>query len=117
VFDHAGNLLRTEEREVHQPVGADYQRREMIREAARDKWLEELGYQSATIKVKRFQFSDGLGIYPFNWWADVFDGRELGQPQIADSVERWLEWGQYKFGYLAEGGDMWFDRSGEVTDT
>ena len=117
VFDHAGTLLRTEERAVDQPAEADYMRREMNREAARDAWLAELGYRSAPVKMKRFNFADGLGIYPFNWWADVFDGREPAPYDLRDSVERWLEWGQYRFGFGEQGGDAWFDRSGEVTDT
>jgi uncharacterized protein (TIGR02996 family) len=117
VFDHAGGLLRTENRTVHQPDGADYLRREMNRETARDQWLAELGYRSAPIKVKQFLFGDGLGIYPFNWWAGAFDGSEPAPHDLHDSVERWLELGQYRFGFGAQGGDMWFDRAGEVTDT
>jgi uncharacterized protein (TIGR02996 family) len=118
LFDHAGNLLRIEERPVEQPAKADYKAREANREAARDRWLEELGYESATIKVKRFQFPDGVGITPFNWWADVFDGEEGGlggHPHMRGSVERWLEEGQYRFNF--GGDDAWFDRTGEVTDT
>lgn len=118
VFDHAGNLLHTEERTVYQPGGGDAQRREMNRETARDAWLEELGYQTATIKVKRFEFDDGLGLHPFNWWAEAFDGQHQSQrPGLENSVEQWLAWGQYKFGHGGEGGDMWFTRDGEVTDT
>lgn len=116
IFDHAGNLLRTETRDLKQPVGADYMRREMNREAARDAWLAELGYQSATIKVKQFHFPDGVGLSPFNWWAEAFDGRDSAERlRLQDSVERWLEWGQYRFNF--GGDDAWFDRSGEVTDT
>jgi uncharacterized protein (TIGR02996 family) len=117
VFDHAGTLLRTEERAVHHAAGADYHRREMNREAVRDKWLEELGYRSATIRVKRFRFDDGRGIYPFNWWADVFDGREEAQTNVHEAMERWLVDGQFRLGYPTQGIDMWLDRSGEVTDT
>jgi uncharacterized protein (TIGR02996 family) len=116
VFDHAGNLLRTEVRDVPQPAGADFHTRSRNREAVRDKWLEELGYQSATIKVKQFQFADGGGITPFNWWADVFDGREPApHADVGDSVARWLEEGQYRVDF--GGYDNWFDRAGEVTDT
>jgi uncharacterized protein (TIGR02996 family) len=117
VFDHAGRLLRTEERAVDHSAWGDYQRRELNRQAARDKWLGELGYRSATIRVRRFQFPDGLGITPFNWWADVFDGREVAQSNVHESVERWLELGQFRFALGAAGGDMWLERSGEVTDT
>jgi len=118
VFDHAGNVLRTEERDVLHPAGANYRARDANREAARDRWLEELGYRSETIRVKRFQFADGVGLTPFNWWADVFDGWEPAPPGHArDSVARWLEEGQYRIGLSHPGGDVWFDRSGEVTDT
>jgi uncharacterized protein (TIGR02996 family) len=116
LFDHAGNLLRLEERAVPHSPGADYHARAVNRETMRDKWLEELGYQSRTIKVKRFQFADGVGLTPFNWWADVFDGREPApHAHMRDSVERWLERGQYR--YNLGHGDNGFDRSGEVTDT
>lgn len=116
LFDHAGNLLRMEERPVEQPAKANYQTREANREAARDRWLEELGYQSATIKVKRFQFPDGVGITPFNWWAEAYDGQHQSQrAELGDAVERWLEEGRYRFNF--GGDDNWFNRAGEVTDT
>jgi uncharacterized protein (TIGR02996 family) len=117
VFDHAGTLIRTEERTVVQEPDADYTARATNREDFRDAWLAELGYQSATIKVKRFQFPDGAGITPFNWWADVFDGRE--QPPQSDmpgSVEYWLEQGKFRF-FFGGWRDVWLNREGEVTDT
>jgi uncharacterized protein (TIGR02996 family) len=115
LFDHAGNLLRAEERAVEQAAKADYQAREANREAARDKWLEELEYRSATIKVKAFHLPNDTGLTPFNWWADVFDGRE--PPSLADLAElvtRWLEEGHFRFGFA--GRDAWLNRDGEVTD-
>jgi uncharacterized protein (TIGR02996 family) len=116
VFDHAGNLLRMEKREVKHPAGADGQKREKNRIAARDTRLKELGYESATIKVKRFRFPNGVGLTPFNWWAEAFDGQHRAQrPGLEDSVERWLDRGQYRFNFGHD--DMWFDRSGEVTST
>jgi uncharacterized protein (TIGR02996 family) len=118
IFDHAGNLLRTEERPVEQPADADHPTREANREAARDKWLEELGYRSATIKVKAFRFADGRGIHPFNWWAEAYEGQHATQrPGLEELVERWLADGHYKFGFPREGGDAWFNRDGVVTDT
>jgi uncharacterized protein (TIGR02996 family) len=117
LFDHAGNLLRTDKREVKHITGQNHQTREENREDARDKWLAELGYRSATIKVKRFQFPNGAGITPFNWWADVFDGREPApSPDMQGSVEYWLEQGKFRFS-LGDWRDLWLNRQGEVTDT
>jgi uncharacterized protein (TIGR02996 family) len=115
VFDHAGNLLRVEERSVEQPPFADYQVRARLRRTARDAWLPELGYTPTAIKVKCFQFADGAGVTPFNRWADVFDGREPGPADVRESVARWLEEGQYRFDFGET--DAWFARGGEVTDT
>jgi uncharacterized protein (TIGR02996 family) len=117
VFDHAGNLLRTEERAVDQPAGADSRTRDRNREVARDTWLKELGYESATIKVKAFRFADGAGIAPFNWLANVLDGRETApHGNMWDSVDYWLKQGKFRFSF---GGwrDVWLNRAGEVTDT
>jgi hypothetical protein len=115
-FDHAGNLLHTEEREVKYPDGADWTRRAGIRERACDKWLKELGYRSATINVKAFRFPNGSGLTPFNWWAEAYDDQPHGGQDLQDAVERWLEQGQYRFQF-GGGSDAWFDRTGEVTDT
>ncbi len=95
VFDHAGNLL---------PVA----------------WPDpsEFDYRSGTIKVKRFELSDGSGIHPFNWWAEAFDTQTPAErPGLEALVARWLESGQYRFGRSGEEFDLWFDRTGEVTDT
>ena len=116
IFDHAGNLLRTEGREVTHTPGDGHTKRDAAREAVRDQWLAELGYKSATIKVKRFQFADGVGITPFNWWAESYDTQPRWQrPDLEGSVARWLQAGQYRFNF--GGDDAWFDRTGEVTDT
>ena len=117
LFDHAGNLLRTEERTVEHKAGADSAARSRNREAVRDAWLKELGYRSATVKVKAFRFADGAGLTPFNWWADVFDGREAApHGDMKGSVDYWLEQGKFRFSF---GGwrDVWLNRQGEVTDT
>ena len=114
VFDHAGDAIRTEERDVPHAAGADYHARSRNREAARDRWLEELGYRPATIKAKRFQFADGVGITPFNWWADEFDGREPSPHNTRGELAQWLEEGRYRFNIGGNGDDVWVDRSGEV---
>jgi uncharacterized protein (TIGR02996 family) len=106
-FDHAGNLLRIE------------QRSEAGQWAVRDAWLEEVGYQSATIKVKRFNFEpDRGGIYDFaDGWCDVFDRPgNLEIRRARDWLEQWLA--EDKFAWGRGAGDIWLDRkSGEVTDT
>ncbi|MBY0456521.1 MAG: hypothetical protein K2V38_04230, partial [Gemmataceae bacterium] len=116
VFDHAGNLLRTETRPVDQQGATGYDERNRRREAVRDAWLAELGYQSATIKVKAFRLPGGPGLTPFNWWADVFDGSEPEPyPNFRQGIGPWFEDGQYRIDF--GGDDNWFDRTGEVTDT
>ncbi len=117
IFDHAGNLLRTDSRAVEHGKGQNAQTRAANREEARDDWLAELRYKSATIKVRAFRFPDGAGLTPFNWWADVFDGRDTAPHGDAQGpVDYWLKQGKFRF---ALGGwrDVWLDRTGEVTDT
>jgi hypothetical protein len=106
-FDHAGNLLRIE------------QRSEAGQWAVQDAWLKEIGYQSATIKVKRFNFEpDRGGIYDFAQdWCDVFD--RPGSPEIRTArnwLEQWLA--DDKFAWGRGPGNLWLERkTGEVTDT
>ena len=81
--------------------------------------LAELGYRSATIKVKRFTFEpDWGGIYDFaDGWCDQFD--RPNSPEI-ESARGWLDhWlGNDKFAWGRGPGDLWLDRkTGEVTDT
>jgi uncharacterized protein (TIGR02996 family) len=116
VFDHAGNLLRTQTRLVPQRASTRPQEHEARRAEVRDAWLNELGYESATIKVKRYHFDDGVGINDFNWWADVFDRpHDPERANLLQPLERWLTDGQFEFSF---GNDnCWLDRYGEVTDT
>jgi uncharacterized protein (TIGR02996 family) len=106
VFDHAGNLLRTEEQGLGGPDGA----------AARDARLAELGCRSATIRVKRFRVIGGEGLAPFNGWLGACERPR--DPERADHVarvRRWLDDGRYRFDDGRH--DAWFDRDGQVTDT
>ncbi len=135
LFDHEGNLLQTlqqvisysEERppdpwqelplETRQAlVDERYARRDRARQA----WLAEFGYQPATIRVKRFQFPDGVGIYDFPaGWTEVFSTPNHPEWETAlDWLDHWLVTG--KFAYVFPGGpgsDWWLDRAGFVTDT
>ncbi len=117
VFDHAGNLLRMEARDVEQPANSDFPTRDANRSATRDKWFEELGFEPAPIRVKAFRFPHGARLTPFNWWAEAYEGRHDDVPHNTErSVRYWLEEGQFRF-VFSENNDIWIDRTGEVTDT
>lgn len=61
VFDHSGNLLR---------ASVEQQDKEAI--------LTEFGHTPSTIRVKQFQFSDGIGIALSIPWLGTFDNSERG---------------------------------------
>jgi uncharacterized protein (TIGR02996 family) len=115
IFDHEGNLLDVQRRDVPQEDGTPWEQQRSKREAAKQTWMEELGFQSATIRVKRFRFDDGEGIYGFNWWQEAFNDPDHPQPEVRASVTDWLRNGQFEWNF---GGDnCWLDGTGEVTDT
>ena len=94
VFDHAGNLLRTESRSVAPgflPEGVS-------RGAARDAWLRELGHVPATIRVKRFHFPYRLDLHDFPPQASLY-GQVEYRPRgpIGDDVVEWLNDGRFQF--------------------
>jgi uncharacterized protein (TIGR02996 family) len=117
VFGHEGNLLEIRQREV---PGRDTTVRhdsawQKKRSEAEKEWMEELGFEPATIKFKRFALDDGQRVNDFNWWQEAFDDWNHPQAEVRASVERWLMDGQWEWDY---GGDnFWVDGSGEVTDT
>lgn len=108
-FDHAGNSLRLEER-----THPDTRTLGPIREAI----LDELGHTSETIRVRRFQFSDGCGITPYSpSWMRVLDNpmseeRDTGREWLADRLNN----GSFRWQW-SSGGDYWLNREGRVTDT
>jgi uncharacterized protein (TIGR02996 family) len=115
VFDHEGTLLGIESRPV-EIVWPDWKRHYRNLDAVLEHWRQELDFLPATIRVKRFGFSDKEGINDFNWWQETF-GRP-GDPQRADlqgAVENWYAEGQFEWDYGDD--NCWLDRSGEVTDT
>ncbi|MCI0462657.1 MAG: TIGR02996 domain-containing protein [Gemmataceae bacterium] len=109
IFDHEGNLLETQQR--------DLSPEEVIWEETGRTWLEELGFRAANIKVKRFRFEDGAGIYDFpGRLTDIFNSAE--DPEL-DGARQWLQhWllgGQFVWDDLDS--DFWLDRTGEVVAT
>jgi uncharacterized protein (TIGR02996 family) len=115
LFDHEGNLLEVRRRDVAQEEGSWWQQESARRDAAKKAWMEELGFRSATIRVKRFRFDDGEGIYGFNWWQDAFNDPNHPQPEVRNLVGNWLRAGQFEWNF--GGGNCWLDGTGEVTDT
>ena len=106
VFDHAGNLLRTEQRSVtHDPLGNG-----ASRGLARDAWLQELGHTPAAVKVQRFRH--GAELHDFDTRVHRFDD---GREAIGDDIRAWLEAGRFRLDL--RGRELRFDRTGEVTDT
>jgi uncharacterized protein (TIGR02996 family) len=102
VFDHAGNLLRTEEL-PGDPLDSDD-----------DERLDALGYTPDTIKVKRFRLADGAELSDFPWWTIAWDNpRQKPNEDRSDHLTYWLVWGncQVEFG----GDRFWFDRDGVET--
>jgi hypothetical protein len=102
VFDHAGNLLRTEK--LSGPaVGSED-----------DERLRALGYTPEVIKVKRFRLADGTGISDFPPWEDAWDDRRHPSHEYARTrIGDWLAWGNFKTDF---GGDcFFFDREGLET--
>src|SRR5262249_5412582 len=114
VFDHEGNLLALKQKPIAQrgPRGPEW---DVRRAPAVNTWQKKLGFQSATIKVKRFRFSVREGISDFLPYAlDAFSRRndpELGHAR--DCIQRWVINGQFVYDF---GDDNCFiGRDGEVT--
>jgi hypothetical protein len=120
-FDQAGDLLGCERRHLeflHQRGGVYdiYDERIPPRLLA---WQEEMGFRSATIRVRRF-FLDDL-------WIDIEDypdhfGEILEDPEALDeehdenrgSMRTWDAEGQF---VLLWGNDYWLDGTGEVVSS
>jgi uncharacterized protein (TIGR02996 family) len=115
VFDHEGKLLDIQRRDVPQEEGIGREERASNRDAVKQAWMKEVGFRSATIRVKRFSFDDGEGIYGFNWLKDAFNDPDFPEPDALDFIGRWLRNGQFVWNFV--GDDCWLDGTGEVTDT
>jgi len=116
-FDHLGNLLELQQRDISQEMVNDWREREANREKAREAWLKELEFRPGKIKVKRFQFEEGLGIYDFaEGWTETFQTPDDPEIETArDWIYCWLWSG--KFAFRFKGDDWWLERNGLVTDT
>lgn len=108
-FDHAGNVLRLEERSHPETRDTD-----SIEKAV----LAELGHRPATIHVKRFQFSDGCGITPHSpGWMQVLDDPASAEREAArEWLSRWLVDGMFRWQWSG-GTGLWLNGDGQVTDT
>jgi uncharacterized protein (TIGR02996 family) len=115
-FDHEGNLLEIQRRDVSRKKGASLHQLDASRDEVRQTWMKERGFRSATIRVKRFRLDEREGISGFNWWQDAFNDPDHPQPEVRDLVGNWLRNGQFEWRF--HGGDnCWLDGTGEVTDT
>src|SRR5262249_46747912 len=112
-FDHEGNLVALQQRPVPNAEPNTRQQLEARRNEVKKAWLEELGFQPPTIKVKRFRFDNGEGISDFGRdWPRIFERPNHPERDTARNwLDRWLAHGQFAY------GDRWIDRNGEVTDT
>jgi uncharacterized protein (TIGR02996 family) len=116
IFDHEGNLLEVQQLNLPRERGSDWRQQDARRDAAKQAWMEELGFRSATIRVKRFHFDDGEGINSFNWWREAFDDPDHPQGEVREAVGHWLSDGQFEWKF-SSGDNCWLDGNGEVTDT
>jgi hypothetical protein len=121
-FDPDGNLLREEERQVIPKPARDDQtwdispqfERKVSKEMAR--WQKELGFRSATIRVRLFfseergvGISDGLDMY------EEWPGMSLtDRAENSESREWWIESGCFVFNW---GRDYHMSAAGEVEST
>jgi uncharacterized protein (TIGR02996 family) len=102
VFDHAGNLLRTEK----WPGPAV--------ESEDDERLVALGYTPELVRVKHFRFADGMGIWDFPSWADAWDNRRHPRYEEARAhLGHWLARGNFQTDFGRD--TFWFDREGLET--
>jgi hypothetical protein len=117
IFDHEGNLLDIKRRRIRQQEPSTYQERDTRRARARKAWLKKLGFQSATIKVKRFRFSKAEGISDFlPYGLEAFNRPDQPEREHGHrAIERWLADGQFVYDF--GGGNCFLDQTGEVTDT
>ena len=110
-FDHAGNLLRLEE-QPHPQAPARIP----------PPVLTELGHSPATIRVKRFQFSDGGGITPYSSACiEPLDDPGLGftereREDAREWLSNWLGNGNFRWQWTEENED-WLNRDGEIVYT
>jgi uncharacterized protein (TIGR02996 family) len=115
VFDHAGWLLRTEQWPTQWDTGSPRVTAEQA-DSMEKALLSELGFEPATIRVRRFHLPDGAGVFDFpDSMIEDFDQARAQEEDSEDWLHGWLANG--KFGYDYGSDDCWLNRAGEVTDT
>jgi uncharacterized protein (TIGR02996 family) len=104
VFDAEGVLLRAEQHDWH-----DF----------RETFLEQFGVsQPATVKVRRFRYETGAGIYDFpHHMIEHFE--TPNHPYISPKwPAHWLQQGSFCYdfdGSRGHGANFWLNREGEIT--
>jgi uncharacterized protein (TIGR02996 family) len=131
LFDHLGNFLGSERRSIAQvepsPDAWETLPEELYRawrddrefrcESARQDWLEALGYQPATIRVKRFRTENDEGIADF----DLVSTEDLSQPhnpareRLLNRLGAWLKGGYFSYDFPDVAWTL--NEAGEVTGT
>ena len=121
-FDGRGNYIEYQERPFpFELVGyPDYDDPRAVK--ARTDWLDEIGFQAGTIRVRRFDVpGEGIGIEDRPAHYDNFlkdpetvEPDEVSRARDYESIARWEREGMY---VLWWGKDFWMDGRGEVEST
>lgn len=106
-FDHAGELLWLERRPHDERCDLGH---------IADGILETFDHEPALIQVKRFQFADDVGIfpYPFTLLEELANPLCEDRPQMRQWLDGWLADGSFCWEW---GNDWWLNREGHITST
>lgn len=121
LFDSEGDLLSVEQHPVDffQGITLPYNIYDEKIPTLIEGWQAEIGFQPATIKVKKF-FSQqpyiGIEDYPSHFGEILSDPRECEEEKsdIRESMRLWNEDGQF---VLQWGNDYWLNGSGDVVSS
>lgn len=121
-FDSAGELLGCEVRPFPDEARGRSPAADAALERAWETWADEIGYQPATIHVRKFVVAEqGIGIEdrPDHMVA-FLKAPELEEPDaenrefMFDDIREWDESGKYVLYY---GNDLWMDADGSVNSS